>query len=81
MGAFASSNRRTFWHPRMPLLDAASDEQVFANLTWPREVVGGLEYGWVGLHCIRVTDYVIVDNRFRLSSIILQSSAVEYFLF
>jgi hypothetical protein len=37
VGAFASSNRRTLWHPRMPLLGAASDEQVFAYLTWPKE--------------------------------------------
>ena len=34
--AFASSNRRTLWYPRMPLLDPATDDQVFAYLTWPK---------------------------------------------
>lgn len=37
ISAFASSNRRTLWYPRMPLLDPASNEQVFAYLTWPKE--------------------------------------------
>lgn len=34
---FASSNRRRLWYPRMPLLNPATDEQVFAYLTWPKE--------------------------------------------
>jgi hypothetical protein len=37
VSAFARSNRRTLWYPRMPLLDPASDEQVFAYLIWPKE--------------------------------------------
>lgn len=37
VSTFSSSNRRRLWYPRMPLLDPASDEQVFAYLTRPKE--------------------------------------------
>ena len=35
--AFASSNRRILWYPRMPLLQPATDDQISAYLNWPKE--------------------------------------------
>lgn len=60
ISAFVVSNKRTLWYPRMPLLDPASDDQVFAYLTWPKERL--LEIWNMGGLVWRVLRFLLVGS-------------------